>query len=238
MLVSISYLNLRLLIRTHLFICLQPGILIVKQNSEGDTALHIAARLGLSGTVAFLIRHMDACGIDSGMVQELKDNNGKNFLHVAAENGSVKVIKYILRKSNSVETVINGVDNKGNTPLHLVLKSKSVRCVRILSRDKRVNKKAVNNENLTALHILLRDHQLMLTDAQEEFFKKGYKYLSTEGGWLCCGSLWCGKRIKVDKSNDKYEAMADEKIMKLEQSANKMASRQVLLSLLMVCVIT
>lgn len=162
----------------------------------------------------------------------------KNFLHVAAENGSLKVVKYILGKSNTSEIMINGVDNQGNTPLHLVLKSKSVKCLRVLSRDKKVNKKAVNNEKLTALDVLLRDYQLTLTDAQEEFLKKGYKYLSTEGGRLWCGRLWCGRRILVDKGNETYEAITDEKIKKLEKNAHSMARNQICLSLLMICAIS
>ncbi|KAI3997551.1 hypothetical protein MKX01_029382 [Papaver californicum] len=217
--------------------CSLREILIMKQNSEGDTALHIAAKLGLSGIVVVLMRHIDTRG-DSSVVQELQDNNGRNFFHVAAENGSLKVMKYVLGKSNLAETMINGVDNRGNTPLHLVLKSKSVKCLRILSRDKRVNKKAVNNEKLTALDILLRDHQLTLTDSQEEFFKKGYKYLSTEGGWQWCGRLWCGRRIQVDKGNERYEAAANEKIKKLEKSAHTMARNQICISLLMICAIS
>ncbi|KAI3981379.1 hypothetical protein MKX01_001824 [Papaver californicum] len=256
--------------------CSQPEILIMKQNSEGDTALHIAARLGFSDIVAALIRHLDARG-NTSMVQELMmmmnekkatamhdairskndnvrvikefikhsqecwkqlDNSGKNCLHIAAENGSVKVMKYILGKPNMAETMINGEDNQGNTPLHLVLKTQNIKCLRILCRDKRVNKIAVNKENLTAFGLFLRDYQIALTDAQEEFVKKGYKYLSTEGGWVWCGRVCCGRRIKVDKGNGKYEAIADEKIKKLEKNACLMATSQICISFALICAIS
>ncbi|KAI3862431.1 hypothetical protein MKW92_022704 [Papaver armeniacum] len=117
------------------------------------------------------------------------DNNCQNFLHVAAENGSVRVIKYILGKSNLVENIINDEDYQGNTPLHLVLRSKSIECLRILSRDKRVNKKAVNNDNLTALDILL--HDLVLFEG---------------------GLLWYGRsQTRIDKEDERYGAISQNK---------------------------
>lgn len=208
-----------------------PSGILQQIESDMDPALHEAITTGNVDQLRQLMKHSQEC------LKQL-DNNGKNCLHIAAENGSVKVMKYILRKSNMAEDMINGKDNQGNTPLHLVLKTKSIKCLKILCRDKRVNKTAVNEENLTAFDVFIRDYQLALTDAQEEFVKKGYNYLSTEGGWLCCGKLWCARRIKVDRGNGIYEAMTDEKIKKLERDARKMATWQICLGFATICVIS
>ncbi|KAI3909878.1 hypothetical protein MKW92_048624, partial [Papaver armeniacum] len=187
-----------------------PSIAWAKDH-DGKTALHIAASSRLPRNIAYLLK-VDTLGpmhhTKAGplgfqpfaymkfkceniqVIEEVTkrcqecweelDNNGRNFLHIAAENGSANVIKFILRKSNLVENIINDEDNQGNTPLHLVLRSK-------------LDKKAVNSDNLTALDILLLD--LDKADMpHREFIQAGYRYLY-EGGLL-----WHGRsQIRIDK---------------------------------------
>ncbi|RZC86740.1 hypothetical protein C5167_030092 [Papaver somniferum] len=158
------------------------------------------------------------------------DNNGQNFLHLAAENGSVRVMKYILGKSNLVENIINDEDYQGNTPLHLVLRSKSIECLRILSRDKRVNKKAVNNDNLTALDILL--HDLDKADVpHREFIQAGYRYLF-EGGLL-----WYGRsQIRIDKEDERYGAISQNKYKIAIECAKELSESQIVVTTLIAAV--
>ncbi|KAI3851543.1 hypothetical protein MKX03_012034 [Papaver bracteatum] len=158
------------------------------------------------------------------------DNNGQNFLHVAAENGSVRVIKYILGKSNLVENIINDEDYQGNTPLHLVLRSKSIECLRILCRDKRLNKKAINNDNLTALDILL--HDLDKADMpHRELILAGYRYLF-EGGLL-----WYGRsQIRIDKEDERYGAISQNKYKMAIECAKELSESQIVVTTLIAAV--
>ncbi|KAI3847143.1 hypothetical protein MKW92_009467 [Papaver armeniacum] len=158
------------------------------------------------------------------------DNNGRNFLHIAAENGSTRVIKYILGKSNLAENIINDEDNQGNTPLHLVLKSNSIECLRILSTDKRVNKKALNNDNLTALDVLL--HDLDKADmSHREFIQAGYKYLF-EGGLL-----WYGRsQIRIDTEDERYGAIARNKYKIAIECAKELSESQIVVTTLIAAV--
>ncbi|KAI3917660.1 hypothetical protein MKW98_021422 [Papaver atlanticum] len=233
-----------------------PSIAWAKDH-DGKTALHIAASSRLPRNIAYLIK-VDTLGPvhhtkvgplgfqpfaymkfkceNIQVIEEVTkccqecweelDNNGRNFLHIAAENGSVNVIKYILGKSNLVENIINDEDNQGNTPLHMVLRSKCVECLRILSRDKRVNKKAVNSDNLTALDILLRD--LDKADMpHREFIQAGYRYLF-EGGLL-----WYGRsQIRIDKEDECFGAITRNKYKIAIESAKELTESQMLVTTL------
>ncbi|KAI3844088.1 hypothetical protein MKW92_015520 [Papaver armeniacum] len=222
-----------------------PSIAWAKDH-DGKTALHIAASSRLPRNIAYLLKagplgfqpfaYMKFKCENILVIEEVTkccqecweelDNNGRNFLHIAAENGSVNVIKFILRKSNLVENIINDEDNQGNTPLHLVLRSKCVECLRILSRDKRVDKKAVNSDNLTALDILLLD--LDKADMpHREFIQAGYRYLY-EGGLL-----WYGRsQIRIDKEDESFGAITRNKYKIAIECAKELTESQMLVTTL------
>ncbi|XP_026398398.1 ankyrin repeat-containing protein At5g02620-like [Papaver somniferum] len=199
-----------------------PSIAWAKDN-DGKTALHIAASSRLPRNIAYLLKEVTKCCQECW--EEL-DNNGRNFLHIAAESGNVNVIKYILGKSNLAENIINDEDNQGNTPLHLVLRSKCVECLKILSRDKRVNKTAVNRDNLTALDILLRD--LDKADMpHREFIQAGYRYLF-DGGLL-----WYGRsQIRIDGEDESFGAITRNKYKIAIECAKELTESQMLVTTL------
>ena len=83
---------------------------------------------------------------------ELLTAKGQNILHVAAKYGKAKVVAYML-KGNDFQMLINEKDKDGNTPLHLASKGSHPRVVSILTWDKRVSLKSLNNDGKTALDI-------------------------------------------------------------------------------------
>ncbi|KAJ3670389.1 hypothetical protein LUZ60_010713 [Juncus effusus] len=102
------------------------------QDSDGLFPIHVAARMGhVEMVILFLSKYLD-----SG---ELLDHRGRNFLHIAAEENRINIFTTLFAKSHEYEllagiilkdtlppfwegmftAMINSVDSKGNTPLHL-----------------------------------------------------------------------------------------------------------------------
>ncbi|KAI3964747.1 hypothetical protein MKW92_009949, partial [Papaver armeniacum] len=219
-----------------------PSIAWAKDH-DGKTALHIAASSRLPRNIAYLLK-VDTLALaymkfkceNIQVIEEVTkccqecweelDNNGRNFLTLLLKTEGANVIKFILRKSNLLRNIINDEDNQGNTPLHLVLRSKCVECLRILSRDKRVDKKAVNSDNLTALDILLLD--LDKADMpHREFIQAGYRYLY-EGGLL-----WHGRsQIRIDKEDESFGAITRNKYKIAIECAKELTESQMLVTTL------
>ncbi|KAL6325870.1 hypothetical protein AAG906_031141 [Vitis piasezkii] len=86
-------------------------------------------------------------------VYNLVDKNGWTILHVAAQCGESKVVKYIL-EVRGWESLINEIDNEGNTALHLAAIYGHYDSVLILARDGRVDKRATNKKYLKAIDIV------------------------------------------------------------------------------------
>ena len=83
----------------------------------------------------------------------LFDSKGRTILHVAAQYGNARVVKYILKKAN-LESIINEPDKEGNTPLHLAAIYGHYGVVIMLAADHRVDKRAMNNEYLKTIDIV------------------------------------------------------------------------------------
>ncbi|KAF5454721.1 hypothetical protein F2P56_024367 [Juglans regia] len=117
-----------------------------KKDKEGMSGLHISAKQGHFNVTRKLISELPS-------TCELLDNKGRTPLHLAVENGkNVKALKFMLR-SLPVD-LINKRDSSGNTPMHLASIDLSPRMAWVLSRDKRVDRGASNNEGLTPIDII------------------------------------------------------------------------------------
>ncbi|KAK7839384.1 protein accelerated cell death 6, partial [Quercus suber] len=87
---------------------------------------------------------------------ELLTDAGQNILHVAAMYGKAKMLAYMLKRHDlKVEMLINNKDQNGNTPLHLAAMRRHPMVVSMLTWDKRVDLKALNNKGERALDIAL-----------------------------------------------------------------------------------
>ena len=85
---------------------------------------------------------------------ELFNQKGQNILHVAAMSGKAKVEAYMQKRRDfEIEGLVNRQDNDGNTPLHLASKGRHPKVVSILTWDKRVDLKSLNEEGEIALDI-------------------------------------------------------------------------------------
>ncbi|XP_057990380.1 protein ACCELERATED CELL DEATH 6-like [Hevea brasiliensis] len=111
------------------------------------TPLHIAIICGKSH-----LKVMKKIMSDCPDCCELTDNRGRNILHFAVESGSFKGVQ-IITEEPSLANLINQKDKEGNTPVHLVAAFGFEECS--LTEHHLVDKKAVNNKNLTALDVVL-----------------------------------------------------------------------------------
>lgn len=82
-----------------------------KENQEGMSALHIAAKKGWIGLLRTIVKERPD-------ISELLDNKNRTALHVAVEYGKKDVVKVLLDMLE-FNNIINDRDRKGNTCLHL-----------------------------------------------------------------------------------------------------------------------
>lgn len=113
------------------------------QDSEGLSALHVAAIMGHTGVVDELLT---ACP-DAA---ELRDGRGGTFLHGAAQEGHSSVVSRALKKDRVVlDSVLNAQDKDGNTPLHLAVAGGNSGIVHRLVSSGRVRASVMNNDGYT-----------------------------------------------------------------------------------------
>ena len=96
---------------------------IHERDSNGRTALHLAARNGQEDVANHLMETL----IQS--YHEAKDNDGRTALHLAAQNGHVSSTLFLV---NAWKGGIFKEDNKGHTPLKLAINEGHSEVVRIL----------------------------------------------------------------------------------------------------------
>ncbi|KAL5802611.1 hypothetical protein ACOSQ4_030916 [Xanthoceras sorbifolium] len=117
-----------------------------KGDCNGQTPLHLAAQNGQLSVLFVLVNgYPDAI--------EVLDGRQRSILHFAALNGNVNTVKFILTLPE-MEDLINSTDGDGNTPLHLASMNFQENVVDILSKNERVNIRATNQNQLTALAIV------------------------------------------------------------------------------------
>ncbi|KAJ6360909.1 hypothetical protein OIU77_004853 [Salix suchowensis] len=115
-----------------------------ERDSEGNYPIHLACK---SHSVDVVKEYLDKFPYP----KEFLNNKGQNILHVAAENGKHRVVRYILahQKSTLVKPLLNATDKDGNTPLHLAACYGQPLASFLLLLDNRVDRLIVNNKNST-----------------------------------------------------------------------------------------
>ncbi|XVF77644.1 hypothetical protein PTKIN_Ptkin14bG0063600 [Pterospermum kingtungense] len=112
---------------------------------NNQSPVHLAAKCGKISLIKTLLD-------DCPDTIEIVDTMQRNILHLAAETGNLEVVSYIL-KLPETEDLFNSPDADGNTPLHLATKNCYSDVVGDLSRHPKVEIRAINNDNKTALAI-------------------------------------------------------------------------------------
>ena len=130
----------------------QDRIVAYILDNDGESALHVAALRGHINTIEEIIKYCSD-------VRDLTDNKGRTALHAAIIGGQVKVVKYIL-ETPGLKCLINEQDKDGNTPLHMSVLYQRYRIIYMLAREKRVDIRATNKENLTAFGILVMNEEV------------------------------------------------------------------------------
>ncbi|KAJ9701421.1 hypothetical protein PVL29_006672 [Vitis rotundifolia] len=115
------------------------------KNYDNKTALHIAATRGRKRTAKLLVSHYPDCC-------EQVDINGNNVLHLIMMQR--RFFKRLIKiRWMNVGALINEKNVKGQTPLHLLADSQ-LRFRSDYIRNKKVDKMALTNQNLTALDVI------------------------------------------------------------------------------------
>lgn len=126
----------------------------VGDKDQKMTALHFAASKGHADVMKELITQCPDCC-------ELVDHKRRNILHCAIDAGNISLVEDLVLQDPWLSNVLlNGKDDKGDTPLHRLATCNSIQSYSssLLGTDARVDKMAFNEENRNAFDILLQDN--------------------------------------------------------------------------------
>ncbi len=113
--------------------------LIIETCSRGYSAIHHALHVGLSDMVPKMISTLHVG------VQNIQDEEGNNYLHVAARKGDAKALKTLLNVPE-VHKLLNEPNKLGMTPLHAAASGGHYRCIDLLLNNGAMYHKALNGE--------------------------------------------------------------------------------------------
>jgi ankyrin repeat protein len=125
-------------------------------DANGNTAIHRCAQGGHFESLERIIQSLNATKTKDDIAEILADQdktkNNDTCLHMAAANGHVEVVRYILDVCKSVQLDLQRFENRhGDTPLHSAVRAKRGECVLLLKNSDKKGKvqKHKNYEKLT-----------------------------------------------------------------------------------------
>ncbi|PIA32465.1 hypothetical protein AQUCO_04500223v1 [Aquilegia coerulea] len=134
-----------------LIVKMQPSQIKVRTGDNRWTSLHYATYKGYLSAIEDIIQFCPDC-------LELVDNEGMNFLHLAAKLEHIQLVKHFVGAKEIPANVFNRKDNYGNTPLHIAALSGNESITICLLYDPRVDKNTVNNKGQHVLHAIHFDY--------------------------------------------------------------------------------
>ncbi|KAF5547710.1 ankyrin protein 3 [Fusarium mexicanum] len=135
------------------------GADVTAQGNDGKTCLHLAmSRISVSlENVRFLL--------ENGARADTRDKSGQTCLHtLACRRTAPPSTSDLIQLVTSHGTDINGKDNEGNTPLHLLSRGRPVETLATLADQLGVNLNARNHLGKTPLHLAVLDCYLQQTE--------------------------------------------------------------------------
>ena len=99
--------------------------LVMDVDHNGDSPIHLALKLGHSELVAPMI------SVIRSQLQSIRDANGNNYLHLAADSKNWKALSVLLDIPSCL-TLLNETNKCGMTPLHSAAMSGCFKCTEIL----------------------------------------------------------------------------------------------------------
>ncbi|XP_041983302.1 transient receptor potential channel pyrexia-like [Aricia agestis] len=112
--------------------------------SGGLNALHLAAELGASRCLAFLLKETK---LSANAVTKQRDKEC-TALHLAATRGFTECVELLLAEGAKANTK----NYRGSTALHLAARCSSVECVEVLLRDGNADVNAEDHDKRSPLH--------------------------------------------------------------------------------------
>ncbi|XP_056161030.1 protein ACCELERATED CELL DEATH 6-like [Syzygium oleosum] len=126
-----------------------PGSALEQDATDGYLPIHVACMMDHVRIVEELLQQW----LD---LAEFPTRQQENILHLSARYGGISTVKYIL-KSPKFGHLINARDFDMNTPLHVAALHWQPSVLLLLARDRRVDLKLVNTNNMTALDVVEQD---------------------------------------------------------------------------------
>ena len=99
--------------------------LVMDADKKGDCPIHCALKLGFSDLVSPMV------SVIRYQLQNIKDTNGNNYIHLAAYSGDWKALSVLLDIPDT-HKLLNEINACGGTPLHCAAGEGHLRCVEIL----------------------------------------------------------------------------------------------------------
>ena len=99
--------------------------LVMDADKKGDCPIHCALKLGFSDLVSPMV------SVICHQLQNIKDTNGNNYIHLAAQSGDWKALSVLLDIPDT-HKLLNEFNTCGGTPLHMAAGEGHLRCVEIL----------------------------------------------------------------------------------------------------------
>ncbi|RVW25476.1 Ankyrin repeat-containing protein [Vitis vinifera] len=138
------------------------------------------------------------------------NNHHQNILHVAAQNGHLKVVRYI-QNMLMVKDLLNEIDEDGNTPLHLAAAKLHSSIVSTLIQTGNVDTTTINKKGETVLDIA-RKFQLVSPSNEGNEGTDGNQAQATPNETGCAGD----EKIEAKKTIEILKAASAKKAKKLE----------------------
>ncbi|KAF6987058.1 hypothetical protein CFC21_004736 [Triticum aestivum] len=114
---------------------------------NGLYPVHVAASAGSLVPIVILLRRSPDCG-------QLRDAQGRTFLHIAVEKKMLKIVQFVARRLK-YKAIMNIQDYNGNTALHLAVVEGNWDIFRILVGNMHVRLNLTNESGATPMDIAL-----------------------------------------------------------------------------------